>query len=328
MNDKKSLVSVIVPVYNAEKYLDRCVTSILSQTYKNLEIILINDGSTDKSLIISNGHAKLDARIRIISTKNGGVSAARNKGLDAARGDYITLIDADDAVESTHIENMLSYLENRDKDVVRCKYIHHLENRTVHEAMAIDSITLDSIVAGRVNTYTPLLMIRNHTPCSNLRFEIDIGFMEDKIYYADLIKTGGPIPVINSYSYHYKSNPTGKTQAASNYSSNIYSTIDVTERINARLDNNTQYIRQNNLRCIGTVCYFLYKVYLHHPDELTKFHNELLTNSRLIEITKNRAKYGLSIPKMAVVLVFEANRTRLLAALFGIRKQISRMASR
>ena len=92
----KPLVSVVVPVYNVEPYLHRCVDSILTQTYQNLEVILVDDGSPDNCSIICDEYAKLDPRIHVIHKENGGVSSARNAALDAARGDYVTFVDSDD----------------------------------------------------------------------------------------------------------------------------------------------------------------------------------------------------------------------------------------
>ena len=97
MIEKK--VSVIVPIYNAEKYLNKCLESIIGQTYKNLEIILVDDGSSDNSPIICDAWAQIDSRIRVIHKKNGGVSSARNAGIDLAQGDYIGFVDADDWIE-------------------------------------------------------------------------------------------------------------------------------------------------------------------------------------------------------------------------------------
>ena len=92
------LISVIVPVYNVEEYLDRCIESIVNQTYKNLEILLIDDGSTDNSYNICDKWAKKDNRIKVVHKENGGVSSARNVGLDVATGDYIGFVDSDDYI--------------------------------------------------------------------------------------------------------------------------------------------------------------------------------------------------------------------------------------
>ena len=89
-------VSVIIPVYNVEQYLNRCIDSVLNQTYKDFEIILVDDGSTDKSGEICDVYAEKDSRITVIHKENGGLSDARNFGIDAARGDFLTFLDSDD----------------------------------------------------------------------------------------------------------------------------------------------------------------------------------------------------------------------------------------
>ena len=104
---KKPLISIIIPIYNSEKLLSPCLDSVTNQTYNNLEIILINDGSTDHSSKIIKEYANKDHRIKIIEEKNQGQSAARNQGLKIAKGEYISFIDSDDKVEKTFIEKLL-----------------------------------------------------------------------------------------------------------------------------------------------------------------------------------------------------------------------------
>lgn len=106
------LISVVVPVYNVEPYLDRCVKSIVSQTYKNLQIILVDDGSTDKSGEMCDEYSKKDTRIIVIHKKNGGLSDARNVGIEIANGQYITFIDSDDSVENDMIEYLYYLVKN------------------------------------------------------------------------------------------------------------------------------------------------------------------------------------------------------------------------
>lgn len=101
------LVSVIVPVYNVEKYLGRCVDSILSQTYRNLEIILVDDGAKDNSGSICDSYAQKDSRVRVIHKENGGLSSARNAGIDIASGDYLEFVDSDDWLEPEAVESLL-----------------------------------------------------------------------------------------------------------------------------------------------------------------------------------------------------------------------------
>ena len=112
------LISVIVPVYNVAEYLSRCVDSILAQSYENLQIILVDDGSTDDSGKICEEYAKKDARIQVIHQNNGGLSSARNAGLDLASGEYIGFVDSDDWIEPEMYAEMLARMEKYDAQLV------------------------------------------------------------------------------------------------------------------------------------------------------------------------------------------------------------------
>lgn len=117
----RKLVSIIVPIYNTEKYLKKCIDSILVQTYDNLEVILVNDGSSDDSLNICKKYESFDSRIRIIDKKNGGLSSARNAGLDVCKGDYITFVDSDDYLEKEAIELLVKAGNQYHADIVSMK---------------------------------------------------------------------------------------------------------------------------------------------------------------------------------------------------------------
>lgn len=114
------LISVIIPVYNVEKYIRKCLESIMNQTYKNIEIILVNDGSTDNSGSICDDWACKDSRIKVIHKQNGGLSSARNEGLKSANGDFVTFIDSDDWVVTSYLEEMLLCQQKYDADIVQC----------------------------------------------------------------------------------------------------------------------------------------------------------------------------------------------------------------
>ena len=120
MNHKEPLISVVVPVYNVEKYLKRCLNSILVQTYSNLEILLIDDGSTDQSGQICDEFAKLDSRIRVLHKNNGGLSDARNVGIEAAKGEYVTFVDSDDYVDEDLIEYLYKMIEQTHTEMSVC----------------------------------------------------------------------------------------------------------------------------------------------------------------------------------------------------------------
>jgi len=116
------LISIIIPVYNAEKEIERCIKSILNQTYKNIEVIIINDGSTDSSLEIIKKCIKEDSRVKLFDTENKGVSAARNLGIKEASGEYFCFVDADDYVDEALIEKLITYTE-KDYDIIKYKAV-------------------------------------------------------------------------------------------------------------------------------------------------------------------------------------------------------------
>lgn len=112
------LISIIVPVYNVEKELPKCIESLLNQTYENIEIILVNDGSTDTSCIICDEYAKRDSRIRVIHKDNGGLSDARNTGINISKGEYLLFVDSDDNIEVDSCERFIKALDKRKVDIV------------------------------------------------------------------------------------------------------------------------------------------------------------------------------------------------------------------
>ncbi|MBR4607518.1 MAG: glycosyltransferase family 2 protein, partial [Lachnospiraceae bacterium] len=121
--NKDNLISVIIPVYNSENYLARCLYSILNNTYQEIEIICVNDGSTDESVQILAEYVKKDNRISIINKENGGLSSARNAGMKKCKGKYVTFIDSDDWVHPQYFEFLLFAMQKYDSDAVICSNI-------------------------------------------------------------------------------------------------------------------------------------------------------------------------------------------------------------
>lgn len=117
-----SKISIIIPIYNAKDYLRRCLDSVVKQTNSNLEIILVDDGSTDTSLTICNEYAEKDARIVVVSQKNQGVSAARNKGIEIATGDYLGFVDSDDVLSPNMYDILMKLQESTNADITSCRY--------------------------------------------------------------------------------------------------------------------------------------------------------------------------------------------------------------
>ena len=118
----EDLISVVVPIYNVEKYLKTCIETIIKQTYKNIEIILVNDGSTDNSLQICNEFKEKEKRIKVINKKNGGLSDARNIGLKKAKGKYICFIDSDDFINEKYIEELHSLIIKNNAQIAICSF--------------------------------------------------------------------------------------------------------------------------------------------------------------------------------------------------------------
>ena len=123
-----NIISVIIPIYKVEKYLDQCMESIVEQTYSTLDIILIDDGSTDGSAAACDSWAEKDSRIRVVHKKNGGLSSARNAGLDICIGDYITFVDSDDWVEPTYVSTQYWALIDNRAQVCSANMIEHYED--------------------------------------------------------------------------------------------------------------------------------------------------------------------------------------------------------
>ncbi|WP_053992545.1 glycosyltransferase [Mangrovimonas sp. TPBH4] len=136
----KPKISIIVPVFNVEKYLHRCVDSIINQSFQNLEIILINDGSLDGSGLICDIYSQLDNRVLVIHQKNQGLSGARNSGLNIASGNYIGFVDSDDWVEKDMFKTMLQALKKYDADIVECNLLE--TTGTVRSSFRYDSVLI------------------------------------------------------------------------------------------------------------------------------------------------------------------------------------------
>lgn len=199
-----SLLSIIVPIYNAEKYISRCVDSILSQTYREIELILVDDGSNDSSGSIIDAYSKSDCRIKVIHKQNGGVSSARNCGLDNATGEFIAFVDADDFLEPNAYEKMM--------------------NATSEGIQVISGFKIgESIVlykSGFVDIYKAIKMLNEtrgsncgyiwhrlfeHKLIGNLRFNTLLSFGEDGVFWFDYVAKNPALKFlfINTITYNY-----------------------------------------------------------------------------------------------------------------------------
>lgn len=212
---KKIIISIIIPVYNAEKFLDNCIGSVVNQTYKNLEIIIINDGSTDNSERIIKKWKYSDGRIKYIKQSNLGVAEARNKGMVEAQGEYIFFIDSDDTLKLDAIETLVSHCKRSATDIVLGNYFIVEENKTVKSksliSKVIESSNIDSTNT-KVNMFLfngrPLATVWNKLYKTsflkkyNLRFIGNV-FAEDRLFNLMCFVNNSSITVVNEYTYFY-----------------------------------------------------------------------------------------------------------------------------
>lgn len=150
------LISIIVPVYNVENYLEKCLESIINQTYRNLEIIVVNDGSTDSSLTICNHYRKIDSRVKVINQRNQGLSAARIAGFNKSTGKYINFIDSDDFLPCDFVEIMYQLMVNKSAQIVVCdvNYIFYQK-----EPKKMLDLNQDLVIEGNYNVMKSLVPI-------------------------------------------------------------------------------------------------------------------------------------------------------------------------
>lgn len=198
-------VSIIVPIYNAASTLKKAFDSIISQTYHNIEIVAVNDGSKDDSLNIINIYAEKDSRIKIINKLNGGVASARQAGIEAASGDYAIHVDPDDWIEPKMIEILVAEAERTNSDIVMCDYYVH----TLQEKLYITQ---------KPSSNNPLIVLSElfqqlHGSCCNklissayynkVNFEIGINISEDLLYISKILLLEPKITYLQKAFYHY-----------------------------------------------------------------------------------------------------------------------------
>lgn len=249
MNSK---ISVIVPVYNAQKTIEKCIKSILVQTYSNLEIIVVNDGSKDKTGEICEEIAKCDSRIKYYYKENTGVSMTRNFGLEKATGDYISFIDSDDFLEKNMYENMIKEINNADILICNCFIIN--DNKKINNDIEIKNNsyeTLEKMIKDisdkEINRYVNppwnKLIKRHIIVSNNILFDSKISLGEDLLFNLTCMKDAKEIKTIDKRLYNYVITTSGLSEkrrdinAFLNNSFNlINSLIEIAETITG-LDN-------------------------------------------------------------------------------------------
>ena len=213
----RDLISVVVPIYNSERYLSECIESIVRQTYPNLELLLINDGSTDSSDLICQKFLKVDRRIKYIKIKNSGISNARNLGLLNANGNYVAFVDADDILAKNYFEILINNMSGY--DLIQCRYTNKFDSLkkqtdyflTFNQVESIDSI-LDTSINLSINGYVwgKLFDLRN-IKRMKIYFDVNLDVCEDLEFVVKYLLFTNNVKSLDYYGYYYRINPTSIT---------------------------------------------------------------------------------------------------------------------
>lgn len=210
---KEQLISIIIPVYNVEKYLECCLNSVISQTYHNLEILLVNDGSTDTSNMICKSFCKKDSRFIYFEHNNTGVSFTRNRALENVHGEYVCFVDADDVLEKDAIEEQIKRIENHDMIITRYKKIDEsgkiLGESKIYKKCSISSdemikrlfLSLKYGYQGYIgNKMFKNVIIQKY----KIRFAEDVYYNEDRLFVLEYLLHSEKVLFINAYAYYYR----------------------------------------------------------------------------------------------------------------------------
>lgn len=251
MEEKNNIeISIVVPVYNVEKYLKKCIESILEQTFKNFELILVDDGSLDNSSNICDYYKQYDSRVKVIHKKNGGLSSARNIGIEMSKGKYITFVDSDDYIDKYYCEHMMMIDQYIDVDIIICDYkrfneedtyksdqyrgyneinFEVMDGKSVCKELYLDKSTKFTIACGKL--YKKELFSRYRYPENRIH--------EDEFITYKLLYYSKKIINLNECLYYYRVNPNSIT--LQKFTIKKYDAIDaMVERIDFFKKNNEE----------------------------------------------------------------------------------------
>ncbi|MFR0779345.1 MAG: glycosyltransferase [Zhenhengia sp.] len=220
-----SKVSIVVPIYNVEKYLDRSIQSLISQSLQDIEIILVNDGSEDNSLAICKNYERRDKRIKVIDKPNGGVSSARNEGIKVATGEYIGFIDPDDWIENNMYEQLYMQITKTRCEVAMCNFViddnrvikeiylptdkHVLNKQDIKEWLIPNIVGPEDLNSNRstiMGSACRLLVKREIIMDQQILFPINIPLMEDLLWCIEIFANSNRIVIDRGLYYHYMKN--------------------------------------------------------------------------------------------------------------------------
>ena len=247
------VVSIIVPVYNTEKFLHRCIDSILAQTYTDFELLLIDDGSKDSSGTICDEYATQDARVRVFHKENGGVSSARNLGLDNARGEWITFVDSDDWISKDYLEEMMTH---SDSDLVIADFTVEGEGQW-NEDLPVgkwQGNDLNKIIESRIGIAritAPWCKLLKKSLIGQIRFYTELTTQEDALFMFRYLCVVQNIQIIAQKGYHYNRETIGSlSKSLEGNHIQFYDYLRLLEPIISGIENRFEISRQKLIQYI------------------------------------------------------------------------------
>lgn len=322
----KALISIIVPIYNVEKYLAKCIDSIIANTYTNIEVILVDDGSPDRCGKICDEYAQMDNRIKVLHKKNEGLSSARNAGMKMSTGDYIFFIDSDDTVTKNMFEVMIQYAKEYDADVVQCGYHRINEDGSIRSTEASDFSVLeghDSIYRAFFEdwkiTIPAQLKLYKKNIIKNKCF-VEGRLHEDVMFISDILCDINKYIIIPDVCYMYllRSGSIMRSRFSQKKMDILYAHQYAMERYKKYAEG---YVENYELQ-ICLTCFYLYhsvyvskgdtKYYSTIKDEWNKYKDNVMPKLR--KLTKSKTVY-------IELFLFNLNK-KMAVALYNIYKKL------
>lgn len=237
MDSNLPLISVILPIYKVEKYLHRCVDSILSQTYENIEVILVDDGSPDNCPKICDDYAAKDVRVKVVHQKNGGVSAARNTGIRVASGEFVAFVDPDDYVSEDFLQFMYDLMSQYDADIVSCGAVDvYPSGKTAFHAPDTDVHVMDSRQALERMCYNDGFYITLWDKLYKKKLFDGVDFIEGKLYEDTgttykLVDRANRIVACCRVKYYYVISPNSSSITTSSFNKNKLDYVEMADQM-------------------------------------------------------------------------------------------------
>lgn len=239
------LISIIIPIYNSADFLEECLLSVKQQTYKNIEVILVDDGSRDESKLICQKFIENDERFILFVQENQGVSVARNRGLQSVRGEYITFVDSDDMIDAHYIEYLYGAIKNYNVNLSVCdRYIFsdNLPNVNISNTVQIRDVNESFFERSMISNVWGRMFAK--TIIKDLRFDTSLYVGEDLLFFCSILKRVNKVAIISGKLYFYRMH--GESACHGNYTLKKYTEINAWMKVRNLFLDDQQILRKIN----------------------------------------------------------------------------------